>query len=70
MRCRTLSTAVTLCTAVGALAACGAGRVERTSAGDVALTPRPMLETVVGAWPSGSKLAANPVIAKYGAPDE
>ena len=70
MRYRTLSTAVTLCTAVGVLAACAAGRVERTSAGDVALTPRPTLETVVGVWPSGSQLAANQVIAKYGAPDE
>ncbi len=70
MSYRTFSTAVTLCTAVAVLSACGAGRVERTSAGDVVLTARPTLETMIGAWPSGSRLAANQVIAKYGAPDE
>ena len=55
---------------VATSAGCGAGRVERTSAGDVTVGPQPTLETVVGAWSSASRTAANQMIAKYGPPDE
>ena len=51
-------------------AACGSRRVERSSAGDVTLSPQPTLETVIAAWPAASRAAANKTIAKLGAPDE
>lgn len=51
-------------------AACGTGRVERTSAGDVSLAPQPTLESVIGGWPSSARTAATQTIAKLGAPDE
>jgi hypothetical protein len=47
-----------------------AGRTERTSAGDVAVGAQPTLATMIAAWPSSSRTAADQMIAKYGAPDE
>ena len=49
---------------------CGAGRVERTAAGDITLTPALTVESVIAAWPSTSRTAATQTIARYGAPDE
>ena len=56
--------------ALGLVAACGAGRVEQTAAGDIALAAQPTLETVIAAWPSASRGVATQTIAKLGAPDE
>ena len=55
---------------LGAITGCGAGRVERTAAGDVTLTPALTVESVIAAWPSTSRTAATQTIARYGAPDE
>ena len=54
----------------GIAAGCGVGRVERTAAGDVTLTPALTVESVIAAWPSTSRTAATQTIGKYGAPDE
>ena len=55
--------------AAGTLLGCG-GRVERTAAGDISLSPVPTVETLIAAWPSSARSAATQTIAKYGPPDE
>ena len=70
MRLNGVRGTLALAAALVATAGCGAGRVERTSAGDVTIAPQPTLETVVGAWSPASRTAANQMIAKYGPPDE
>ena len=54
----------------GTVVGCGAGRVERTAAGEVSLTPALTVETVIAAWPSTARTAATSAITRYGAPDE
>lgn len=70
MRRSTVTTLFTMVAVVSMTAACGGGRIERTSAGDVALGPQPTLATVVAAWPSTARTVADQAIARYGAPDE
>ena len=55
---------------MGTVVGCGAGRVERTAAGEVSLTPALTVETVIAAWPSAARTVATQTITKYGAPDE
>ena len=55
---------------IGVLGGCGGARVERTAAGDIALSPAPTVESLIAAWPATSRTAATQTIARYGAPDE
>ena len=70
MRCSMLARCTLTLAAIAGLAACGAGRVERTAAGDISLSPVPTVETLIAAWPAGSRTAATQALARYGAPDE
>ena len=70
MRVTVLARCAAALAAAGGLAGCGAGRVERTAAGDIALSPVPTVETVIAAWPASARSAATQTIARHGAPDE
>ena len=54
----------------GVLGGCGGARVEQTSAGDIALSPAPTVESLIAAWPATSRTAATQTIERYGPPDE